>query len=495
MNVMLLEPIKTSNIKHYALKEHQYKASKNIGMVSKIQASALNAISNYNKAFINFKGAYTGDSMPAKKLFWIATGRNKIYQDDDIARSAWRVDTECGQKAWSTYAPWDLLNRTPEQAIQAICTLNNTFEIPDYIATPNYGDNWGRRANYIEINPRLLAKPDGYMMSEGLLNTIKLLPAIPPSTKSIPNCIILSQIFPTMNGWGDGYTSDVGIYCVDLKSGISKNLTSSWLERAGYRMSDEEQVKAFNDLAHFRGFKTGVRLPISEGQISIQNKPFNWDYDTDTFIDACCDLVNLGFDCIYLDSGKHVDNYAMEHYQGVGKVPGFEQMQFITNEVRARTGRGDIAFAAEKTDTNPRYEQLGYTAGSDWGVADDFNNLIHEYENQSYNPNYAAGPCISDDNDDGSMTYEQRLDRTRNALHAFVDPIHKLPVFFQMHDILPLNEYTNTHETMMKCTNRSVFGMGKDEAESHYRNIFADSINARVYTNGIYDEFASIMNC
>ena len=454
--------------------------------------SSLECLGNYNKALINFTGGYEGDLRPAKKMFWIVSGRNKIHKDEDIANSAWRVDTECGQKAWSTYAPWDLLHRNLEQAIQSICTLNNTTEIPDYILSPDYGDNWGRRANYIEINPRLMAIPGkDYKMSEGLLNTIKLLPAIPPSTKSIPNCLILSQIYPTMNGYGDGFTCDVGIYCIDFNAGISKNLTSENLKRGNTKMTDEEQVKAFNDLAHFRGFKTGARLPISEGQMSVNGRPFNWDYDTNVFIEACCDLVNLGFDCIYIDSGKHVGNYQMEHYQGVGRVPEYHQMQYITDEVRKRTGRGDISFVAEKTDTNPRYEALGYTAGTDWGIADDFNNLLYEYNNQYHNLRYAAGPVISDDNDNGAMSYEQRLNRIRNTLHSFSDSYHKLPVHFQMHDILPLSEYTNTHETMMKSTNRSTSG----KPEGHYDNIFSRSINAREHTMNVYREFESIMNC
>ena len=452
----------------------------------------LECLACYNKGLINFKGAYCGDLHPAKKLFWIASGRNKINWDDDIARSAWRVDTECGQKTWSTYAPWDLLHRSLTKAIEAICTLNSTDNIPDYILSPNYGDNWGRRANYIEINPRLFAKPaPGYKMSEGLINTIKLLPAIPPSTKTIPNCIILSQIFPTMNGYGDGFTCDVGVYCVNFNAGISKNLTSENLKRGKAKMTDEEQVKAFNDLAHFRGFKTGARLPISQDQMSVNGRPFNWDDDTNVFIEACCDLVNMGFDCIYIDSGKHVGNWDMQHYAGVGRVPEYHQMQYITNEVRRRTGRGDISFVAEKTDTNPRYEALGYTAGTDWGIADDFNNLIHEYRNQYYNERYAAGPIISDDNDNGAMSYEQRLNRTRNALHSYSNVYRKLPVYFQMHDILPLSEYTNTHETMMKSMDRS----GNNNPNAHYDNIFSRSNTARQHTMDIYREFESIMNC
>ena len=139
--------------------------------------NALDCLGVYNKVNLSFKGYY-GDNQPAKKLFWIATGRNHIYRDEETEKNAWRKN---GKKKWSTMIPSDLLNRTPEQAIQSICTLNDTYHIPGYILSPNYGNNWGRRANYIEFNPRLLAKAEGNKKSEGLLNMIKLLPAIPPS--------------------------------------------------------------------------------------------------------------------------------------------------------------------------------------------------------------------------------------------------------------------------------------------------------------------------
>ena len=37
---------------------------------------------------------------------------------------------------------------------------NNVFydKFPDTIHSPNYGDNWGRLANYIELNNRAIAK-------------------------------------------------------------------------------------------------------------------------------------------------------------------------------------------------------------------------------------------------------------------------------------------------------------------------------------------------
>lgn len=444
--------------------------------------NSLELLGIQKKALVSFCGYY-GDQQPAKKLFWIATGRNHIYRDEETENNAWRIN---GQKKWSTTLPSDLLNKTPEQAIQSICTLNDTYYIPSYILSPNYGDNWGRRANYIEFNPRLLAKAEGNRKSEGLLNMIKLLPAIPPSSKSIPNCIILSQLYPTYNSYNDGYTGDQSLYTVDLHSGISKNLTSYGLERNGQRMGDDELVKAFNDLAHFRGLKTGFRMPISEGQLTIQGRGFNWYNDTEAFIDACCWAIDLGFDAIFLDSAKHIGGYDTNSYLGVGNIPDYQKMQYINYEIRNRTGRNDIAIIAEKADINPRFENLGFSAGNDWGLADDNNNLFHEYQKQEWNSNYAAGPIISDDNDNGAMSYEQRLHRIKNALHSYHDVHKKLPVYMQMHDIFPLNEYTNTHDTMLNSINRSAFG----DVPSNYRNIFAQTDAAHNHTTNVYHEFA-----
>ncbi len=457
--------------------------------------NSLECIANYNKANISFKG-YNGDWHPAIKLFWLATGRGReeIFKDNETDSKAWRVDTSIGQKAWSTIRPKDLLKRNLEQAIQSICTLNNTYEIPECLGTPNYGDDWGRRANYIEINPRLIAKTEGNKISEGIINMIKILPAIPPSTKSIPTCLILSQVYPTFGTLHDGSTDDVGIYCMEIKNGISKNLLSDNLERAGYWANADEQVKGFNDLAHFRGLKTGVRMPISADQMTVQGRHFNWHDDLNSYIEACCWLVDLGFDAIYFDSGKHVGGYDMGNYEGVGAVPTEEQMQKITYEIRKRTGRNDIAFVAEKTDTNPRYEYLGYTAGTDFGSADNIDSLWHEYHKQKHNPKYAAGPIVSDDNDNGAMTYEQRLARLRNAFNSFDNPMNKLPVHLQMHDLFPLKEDTNTHETMMRASNRSIFGDGANESDSHYNNIFSSSDAAFWHTIHMYQEFEKIMD-
>mgnify|MGYP004697468781 FL=1 len=103
-------------------------------------------------------------------------------------------------KRWlGNIVPADLLKLSVKKAIEIIVTLSesgNFYEkFPDKIETPNYGDKWGRLANYIEINNRAIATMDNGCTCSGILSCIKLLPAIPPSAKSFANCIILSQIW------------------------------------------------------------------------------------------------------------------------------------------------------------------------------------------------------------------------------------------------------------------------------------------------------------
>ena len=45
--------------------------------VNTYSQTGIENLAAYNKAGINFKGYY-GDQQPAKKLFWILTGRNNI---------------------------------------------------------------------------------------------------------------------------------------------------------------------------------------------------------------------------------------------------------------------------------------------------------------------------------------------------------------------------------------------------------------------------------
>lgn len=443
---------------------------------------------NYNKAFISFKG-YGGDIQPAKKLFWIVAGHDAVYEDNFTKDNLYNGGNT-GWKKWIDVPPTELLKRTPEQAIQSICTLSKQPDcypgIPSYIPTPNYGDKWGRRANFIEINPRTIAVTQGSEKLEGILNMVKLLPAIPPSPKSFANCVILSQLYPSING--DGYTGNSSLYTVNLHSGFSKNLVSKGLWRDGQRMGEDELVKSFNDLAHLRGLKTGMRLPLSAGQLKVQGRDFDWNKDEKAFIDACCHAVELGFDAIYFDSAKHVGNHDMGNYCGSGSVPNFGQMQYITQQIKDKTGRSDIALIGEKADNNYRFKEMGLTAGSDWSKADDFSSVLYEYDQQRYNDEYASGPVISDDNDEG-QDYGQRLNRVKNAFNGYREIGFRLPSHMQMQDIFPTNEYTNTHKQMLYGENHSAYG----DLDSHYNNLFDKSPAANDLRRGVYNEFLHVM--
>ena len=133
-----------------------------------------------------------------------------LNEDIDLKPDEWckeRLITS-GMKKWiGNILPFELLTRSVKQAVETLVTINesgNFYEnFPDNIETPNYGDKWGRSANYIEINNRAIAEMYGDRTKNGILSSIKILPAIPPSAKSWANCIILSQIFP--NIYGDSY--------------------------------------------------------------------------------------------------------------------------------------------------------------------------------------------------------------------------------------------------------------------------------------------------
>lgn len=434
----------------------------------------------------SFTGYY-GDPQPLKKLFWISTNRNDVYEDNWTNEHIYRA----GMTKWVNASPTQLLTRTPEQVIQSICTLTKPDSqypgIPSYIPSPNYGDKWGRHANYIEINPRLAAKYDGDRISEGLLGVMKLLPAIPPHCGKGANCIILSQLYPTISS-GDGSLYDGSLYCTNLHSGISNNLTSHGLFG---KMGADEQVKAFNDLAHMHGLKTGIRLPLSAGQLKVQGNNFNWFDHEKAYIDACIWAVDLGFDAIYFDSAKHIIDY--NGYMGQGALPNEQQMAYILHKVRTETGRNDLSFIGEKCNNDYRYKEMGFTAGTDWGKADNISSVKYESERQAYNREYAGGPEVSNDNDYGELRFEDRLNRINSCLWGFNHRYNKLPTFMQINDIFPLSPYINTHEIMMNPKKMSGSNAWTD-CERHWAGVFNTSPEAREYTNNVYHIFENAIN-
>ena len=445
----------------------------------KTQQKPSKELKHFHYATPVFTGYY-GDNQPVKKLYWI-TSRNNIPKHDNWCKNH---IYECGYKKWINAYPDEVLKRTPNETIDTIMTLTGKKRIPDYIPSPYInGDNWGRSANYIEINPRLIAKYENGRVSDGLLNTMKIMTMIPPSSDNAANCIILSQLYPSF--YGDGTTHDETLYHVDLHKGISKNLTARGLD---YKMGDDEQVKAFNDLAHLLGFKTGIRMPLSSGQLRIKGRNFSWQKDEKAYIDACVWAIELGFDAIYFDSAKHIID--MEGYCGIGDVPNKEQMAYILYKIREQTGRHDLSFIGEKCSDNPIYQHMGFTAGTHWGDSINIEHVKHESRKQAYSRNYAAGPEVSNDNDYGEKSFEERLVRLNSCLFGYDNPKDKLPAFMQINDILPLSPYINTHQVMEHTIQLN----GSDawtECERHLDGVFRCDNDARSYTQRVYNIFSN----
>lgn len=425
------------------------------------------------------------DANPVKKLLWVLRGDNNLYKD-----SFTQNHLVCKFRnpfcKWVMAHPSELLQRSVEDAIHSIYTI--TGSIPNDIQTPNFGDNWGRYANYIEINPRAIATMEYGQSREGILNTMKLLSAIPASEGHIANCIILSQLFPALEPVE--YPNQASsLYGVRLNKGISKNLTSDKLYRDGVKVNDEEMIKAFNDLAHLRGLKTGFRMPIASGQILNGDGYFNWNdkNDEEAYINNCVKAINLGFDSIFFDSASHVGEHNMETYEGVGNPPDYQKMQYITSEIRKRSGRNDLSFIGEFCSDDQRYKNLGFNAGTDWSYPDNYNHVLLESKKQAYNHEYAAGPSVSNDNDRNNYTYEQRIERLSNALNAYEHKSQKLPVFMQMHDLFPLAPFADTHDLMMNNRSYSTYG----DSNSHWNNLFAHGSYSDIYREKINWIFAN----
>ena len=455
-----------------------------------------------NKFQPSFKG-YWGDFQPAKKLYWIASGKNELGNMKVDSRLIYHGADGAGNKKWINIHPKDAMTMPLEESIDTILALNEAGEkfkeIPDNIKTPNYGDNWGRHANYIEINNRALGKMDGDECSDGILGAIKMLPLIPPSGKSFANCIVLSQLYPNIygDGWNKPNWEENSLYTIKLDKwnnyGISQNISSPSLKRKDAQMNPMEQVKAFNDLAHLRGIKTGFRMLVSEDQIRIGDGPFNWDNPEhqEEFIEACVNGIDMGFDCIYFDSAKHVGGYDMGNYTGVGKTPSYSQMQYILSEIRHRTGRSDLSFVGERCyGDDSHFQNMGLNAGSGYGNPDNINEIKNNSRAYKNNQVFAPGPDISNDNDEGWDSYEGRLNKIKTGLFGYDNPKDKLPSFMQMHDIFPLKSYTNTHDLMLHNPRFSEAGV----PEEHWQNLFEDNEASSKHTKAVFNEFAHALN-
>ena len=310
------------------------------------------------------------------KLLEACGSNTALHYDKWTEQHRYRALNDGNLKQWiSGILPCELLERPLKKAVESILTLCEctTFykKFPDNVVSPNYGDKWGRLANYIEINNRAICEMHGSRCKNGIISSIKLLPAIPPSAKSWANCVILSQIWP--NIYGDGYNKapweENSIYGIKLGIGYSENIIDFDIAD---KISPEEQFKAFNDLAHFRGLKTGFRTIISEDQLKVshpykEDEIFRWHNPehVELYIQEMVKLVNLGFEAIFVDSAKHIGGYDMQNYTGVGALPDYHQMQYITDEIRRRSGCTTLSFVGEKSsDDFERYRMMGLNAGT-----------------------------------------------------------------------------------------------------------------------------------
>lgn len=428
----------------------------------------------------------------------------KAYNENTVLEiDKWTLEHQyvSKMKKWiANILPSELLKRSIKDAINSIATLSEDGifykKFPPKIEPPNYGDKWGIRANYIEINNRAIAEMHNQQTKNGIISTIKLLPAIPPSAKSWANCIILSQIFP--NIYGDGYNKPAeeenSIYGIKLNSGYSKNIINSDITN---KISPIEQFKAFNTLANFHGIKTGFRTVISADQIKVdcndgKDVTFDWNNSehVELYIKEHVNLIKSGFEAVFIDSAKHIGGYDMENYSGVGALPAYEQMQYIIHEIRKRSENTHLSFVGEKSSGDfERYEKLGLTTGTGFIDPDDFDVVKNEAINYKYTDNYAPGVEISNDNDSGGRSYESRLWRINNSIFGYEYPSDKLASFMQMEDLFPLRYDTNTHHLMMSNPSYSTDGT----PVSHWENLFAKD-DGREYNKKVAELFIHSLN-
>lgn len=426
-----------------------------------------------------------------------------LNEDIKLNKDIWTINHQfvSKNKKWlAGILPSELLKRSVKDAVNSLVTLSedNIFydTFPDSVSSPDYGDRWGVIANYIEINNRSIAEMEDSITKNGILSSIKILPAIPPSAKSWANCIILSQIFP--NIYGDGINKppneENSIYGIKLNTEYSNNIINFSIAD---KISPIEQFRAFNDLAHFHGLKTGFRTVISADQIKVvqeDNSDITFDWQNpeheELFIKEHTKLINSGFEAIFVDSAKHIGGYDMENYTGVGALPQYHQMQHIIHEIRKRSGKTTISFVGEKsTGDFERYEKMGLTTGTGFIDPDDFTVVKKQSMEYKYSKNYSPGVEVSNDNDEGGRSFEERLNRINNSIFGYEFPSDKLASFMQTEDIFPLRYDTSTHHLMMSNPSYSKDG----SAISHWENLFTKE-DGRIYNKKVAELFSHAIN-
>ena len=149
-----------------------------------------------------------------------------------------------------------------------------------------------------------------------------------------------------------------------------------------------------------------------------------------------------------------------------------------------------MSFVGEKsTGDFERYKNLGLSTGTGFINPDDFHTVRNEAIDYKYSKEYSPGVEISNDNDEGGRTYEERLRRIHNALFAYEYPSDKLASFMQMEDLFPLRYDTNTHHLMMSNPSYSVDGTPK----GHWENLFTKD-DGRLYNMKVAELFAYSLN-
>jgi len=442
------------------------KSAYNISFTSIYSHGATNLAKNRN---ISFKGildsdySYKGDPNPLKKILGQVTRNGENAWHDSYGNGKFY---HAGHKKWYVDHPVNTMKRPLQDAIMCVENIAGRGCLPNDIKTPYYNNNWGRRARYFEINPRAIAEMDNGRIKNGIYQAMKFIPAVPASPDGIAHCVILSQLFPThgTDGRVDNNQKN-GLYSVNINAednyGISRNLIPDGGLKA------QESVKAFNDLAHLKGLKTGIRMPLYDKQIKLNGHDFNWNsnWDKDKYVQACCYAVNLGFDAIYFDSAKHVGGYDPGNTdRDWGTLPSYDRMQGVTQQIKQQTGRMDLSFIGEKANDHiEHFKNLGLNAGTDWSKADSYTSVRDEAKKQNWSHDYAAGPDVSNDNSDIGLSWDQRLARAHNALNGS-EQFDKLPVFFQMDDLWPMT--VGTHTLMEKA-------IAKDsQPEWHWNKLF-----------------------